>query len=184
MSFDGFGGDGHAFNEVYDAQRGQWVFVDAFNGFWVRDRAGGQPLSVLEFRTALAAADPLAQVELVRFRRAELGFRTPQLMIDYYRGGLDQFFLWWGNDVFDYDERWPVRLAGHVSRGLEQLSAMAFGFHPSLRILPTATNQPLIDALAATRQRALGLAALGVALLALLALELVAWRRYRRPTRA
>ena len=45
MSFEAYGGYGHAFSEVYDRARGKWVFLDAFNAFYVVDRASRVPLS-------------------------------------------------------------------------------------------------------------------------------------------
>jgi hypothetical protein len=180
MSFDGFGGDGHAFNEVWDAARGQWIMVDVFNGFWVRDRASGAPLSALDFRERLALAEPLQAVELVKFRPAELGFRSPADMIGYYRRGVDQFYLWWGNNVFDLDGHPLVRAARPLGRAAGQAAAMLAGVHPGIRVLPTPTNGALLAALEATRVRVLVLAAACVALAAALAAQFLLWRRTRR----
>jgi hypothetical protein len=53
----GFGTDGfgaaHAFNEIYSRRLGKWVFLDAFNAFYVVDDASGVPMSVKEFQSAL-----------------------------------------------------------------------------------------------------------------------------------
>lgn len=180
LSFDGFGGDGHAINEVWDADLGRWVMVDVFNGFWVRDRATGAPLSALEFRERLGLADPLRSVELVKFRAAALGFRSPADMIGYYRRGVDQYYLWWGNNVFDYDGHPLVRAARPLGRAAEQAAAMLAGVHPGIRILATPANAGLVAALEATRARVLALAAAGLALAVALVAELLLWRRARR----
>lgn len=180
ISFDGFGGDGHAFNEFFDAATGRWVMLDVFNGFWVRDRASGAPLSALAFRDRLRLPDPLASVELVRIRDPGIGFRSAADMIGYYRRGVDQFYLWWGNNVFDYDADPAVRFAGRFARGAEQLAAILAGVHPRIRIVPTEANGPMVEALAGTRARVATLAAAAAALGIALVIQLVLWWRARR----
>jgi hypothetical protein len=180
MSFDGFGGEGHAFNEFWDAARGQWLMVDVFNGFWVRDRATGAPLSALAFRERLGTAAPLESVELVKIRPAGLGFRSAEDMIGYYRRGVDQYYLWWGNNVFDYDGHPLVRAARPFGRAAEQAAALLAGVHPRIRILPTSENSDMIAALDRTRARVLALALLCAALSTALVAELLLWRRAHR----
>lgn len=172
MSFDRFSGDGHAFSEVYDAESGQWVFVDPMHGFYVRDRATGRPLSVLAFRDRLATGTASASVEVVPIGDAFM-FDSAQEAIEYYRAGADQFYLWFGNDVFSYDNHVLVRLLGPVSRPLEQLAAIFFGVHPTIRILPTATNQSEIDALFALRSRTVVLIVIAGVLGLLILVQLV-----------
>ena len=60
MSFDGYGGDGHAFSEIFDTQRQHWIFVDSFYSFYVTDehccwsvrRAGDTRGHTLHIRSA------------------------------------------------------------------------------------------------------------------------------------
>jgi len=180
MSFDRFSGDGHAFSEVYDTDSGQWVFVDPMHGFFVRDRATERPLSVLAFRERLATGTASASIEVVPIGDAFM-FDSGQEAIEYYRAGADQFYLWFGNDVFSYDNHVLVRLLGPVSRPLEQLAAIFSGVHPTIRILPTATNQSEIDALFALRFRTIALivtaGVLGVLILVQLVRLVLAGRR-------
>jgi hypothetical protein len=154
MSFDRYGGDGHAFSEVYDFNERQWIFVDPMNGFYVRDSASGRPLSVLEFRDRLSSRQwesltiaPIADDFL--FASAEEAFA-------YYEQGTDQFFLWFGNAVFSYDGH-PVVQALGWSRALEQLATITLGVHPTIRLLPTPTNEEEIRQLFQLRYYVFGL---------------------------
>ncbi len=181
LSFDGFGGWGHAFNEVYDQGLRKWVMVDPFYAFWVRDSATGVPLSAIEFRDRLRLPDPLQSMQVVRLVPAAYDWTSDEKMLGFYRRGVDQFYLWWGNNVFDYDDQPLVRAVGPLSRSLEQLAAMLTGVHPGIRILPTAGNAEMIQGLRRTRGEVLVLMALCTALFLLLMLE---WRLRRRAVRA
>jgi hypothetical protein len=148
MSFDKFDGSGHAFSEIFDRRSGRWIFVDPFNGLLVRDRSTGRALSVLEFRQRLI------DDELDRIDVADVGsrhrFDSAREVLEYYRKGADEFFLWFGNNVFTYDQS-PVIAPFRVWRPLEQLVGISLGIHPEIRILPTPTNQRDIADLLAFR---------------------------------
>jgi Transglutaminase-like superfamily len=143
MSFDGFGGNGHAYNEIYDAQLRQWVLVDAFNAFYVEDTATGRPVSALEFRERLRDPDVLANVKIVRLGR-RFGFRDDADLVEYFRRGSDQYFLQWGNNSLSYDAQPMVRIWAPWSRVGHQLAGMITGVHPGLRVLPSDSNGDLI----------------------------------------
>ncbi|MEL7537992.1 MAG: transglutaminase-like domain-containing protein [Pseudomonadota bacterium] len=162
MSFDRFGGDGHAFSEVYDALSGNWVFVDPMHGFFVRSAATGQPLSVLEFRAQLTRPEGFDELEFVPIDDAFM-FDSARKAYDYYRDGADQFFLWFGNDVFSYDAHGVVQTFG-FSRSVEQLAAIIVGVHPKIRVLGTATNGVEIESLMALRNTVLSLVGLAALL--------------------
>src|SRR5205823_1509952 len=53
FSFDGFGGHGHTFAEVFDRQRGDWSFLDVHNNIYAVLAGTSVPLSALELREAL-----------------------------------------------------------------------------------------------------------------------------------
>lgn len=138
FSFDGFGGHGHIFNEIWDSQRARWVMIDVFNNFYVID-ASGEPLSAMAFRTALeAGADDLRLVPVDPL--SSPGFREEAKAFDYYRRGLPEWYMWWGNNVFEYDQAALVRALGGVHRALEQLGGMVAGVHPGIRILASPDN--------------------------------------------
>jgi hypothetical protein len=159
MSFDRFSGDGHAFNEVFDERAGQWVFIDPMNGFYVRDGADGRPLSALEFRDRLTMHGGFESVEISPIGNTFL-FDSGRDAFEYYKAAADQFFLWFGNDVFTYDAHPVVRFLGSVSRPIEQMVAIIWGIHPEIRIVPTQTNQAEIAALQRFAYKIIGLAAL------------------------
>jgi hypothetical protein len=138
FSFDGFGGHGHIFNEIWDSQNARWVMIDVFNNFYVTD-ASGQPLSAMAFRAALQAG--AADIKLVPVDpMARPGFKIEDKAIDYYRRGLPEWYMWWGNNVFEYDQAPLVRALGGVHRAAEQLGGVASGVHPEIRILAVPEN--------------------------------------------
>jgi len=132
MSFDGYGGDGHAFNEVWDRTRGKWLFIDSFNSFFVTD-SDGQPLSATEFRRALLDGTT-SQLQVVLINPAKFGFKSPARAIEYYRRGAPRFFLVWGNNVLTYDASPAVKAFSGVSRSAEQVVGIVLGLQPKLVI--------------------------------------------------
>lgn len=61
MSFAGYSGEGHAFNEIYDHRLAKWVVIHSFFSFHLTVRASGEPLSSLELRERLAAGEGVEQ---------------------------------------------------------------------------------------------------------------------------
>lgn len=182
FSFDGFGGRGHVFNEVWDRGAQRWMMIDAFHNYVFID-ASGQPVSALEFRAALqrdpgalrfVAIEPNARPVFVHEERAR----------DFYLRGLDQWYLWWGNNVFSYDQALLVRAFGPLSRSLEQLGGIAQGVHPRIRVLATDSNRLQVQRMLHLQQR-LWVAAWagGAALLAAVVCG-AGWWRARRAVRA
>ncbi len=180
LSFDGFGGDGHAIVEIYDEGRAKWLMLDPFNSFYPADAATGEPLSVPEFRQRLEARDPLGTTRMVRIVPAAFGFRDDQNLIDYFKQGVDQFYLWWGSNLFSYEHQPLVAALGRVSRRAEQVAGIAIGVHPHIRIFPLPGNRPLVDRLNGVRQRTLFYVTACLALTALLCLQ---WWLFRRQSR-
>ncbi len=138
FSFDGFDGHGHIFNEIWDRRTATWRMIDVFNNYYVVDE-NERPLSALEFRKTLLAGDP------VRWRAVEPaarpGYKYPEKAVDYYRRGADQWYLWWGNNVFQYDGNPVVSLFSVPSHSLGELSAIAVGLYPPIRVLQTSANE-------------------------------------------
>ncbi len=185
MSFDGYSGWGHAFNEIYDRQNQRWVFIDTFNSFYVIDKSSGQPLSVAQFSATLRKGQ-LAAIEVKIIEPKRFGFRDAAQALDYYHRGVEQLFLWWGNDVLAYDANSLIHTAGLISRSLEQMTAILLGVYPRMVLLATAENQLAIDRLLAKRSIILGLG-FGIGLLSLLvfiqSVILFRRRRHRRHRR-
>lgn len=139
MSFDRFGGDGHAFSEIYDKELAKWIFIDSFYSFFVTDNLG-TPLSVAEFRAALRK-NALKDVRLVVINQN--GFRMPssEYALKYYADGSDELFMYWGNNVASYDSNVILKNVGRYSRSLEQIAAIILGLLPRIAIIPTAENK-------------------------------------------
>jgi hypothetical protein len=152
FSFDGFGGHGHALVEVFDRQRGKWLLLDVFNNFHAVDAETGEPLSALEFRERLLDADD-AGARLVKNGAGRPGWSDLSKAFDYYRRGLDQWYLQWGNAVLSYDAQPLVRRASRLSGALGQFVAVVMRVHPTIRILPTTSNRTLVAQLVALRAR-------------------------------
>lgn len=174
FSFDHFTGNGHSVNAIWDDRLDQWVFIDVFNAFIVRDAATGRPLSGYELSLRLRAQSERLRIEPLR---ADLfGFSSEDEAVAYFRRGVDGWFLVWGNNVIAYDANPFVRAADSVSRGLEQTVALLIGILPEIRLVETARNGESIEELLRLGLRVKLLALVELALLALLGLELLLQR--------
>jgi hypothetical protein len=172
MSFDGYGGDGHAFNEVWDRSRNRWLFIDSFHSFYVTDRRG-EPLSVTEFRTALLNGTS-GEVQVVPINPQKFGFKSANRAIEYYRRGAPRLFLVWGNNVLSYDASPAVSLFSGVSRSAEQVLGIAAGVQPKL-VIPG--NLADAEAVAELRRLRVVMLALVVATAVAAITLFLRWRR-------
>jgi hypothetical protein len=170
FSFDGFGGHGHIFNEVWDAQSGSWRMIDIHNN--VRPVGpDGQPLSAMQVRRRLLADEPFSMVPIEPATRP--GYGDARKLFDYYRRGLPQWYLWWGSNVIEYDQAAPVRALSPAGRSAEQLGGIAAGVARGFRVVQTSENEPARRALQRLRVQLLVLP------LALLVLAVTAWCWWR-----
>lgn len=173
FSFDGFGGRGHIFNEVWDSRAARWAAIDVFNNMYFAGE-DGRPLSAIELRSALANDTP---PRIVRIEpQAPHGFKYEDKALAYYRRGLAEWYMWWGNNVFEYDRSSIVRALGGTHRALEQLGGVAAGVHPGVRILETPENVPQRAAMQRLKMRLVAAAAFG----SLAVVCLIAWLLARR----
>jgi hypothetical protein len=101
FSFDGFGGHGHTFVEVFDPARDAWAFLDVHNNVYATLGGSSTPLSALELRRAILASP--AELEFRRAGPGRLGFPHPHKLLAYYRRGVAEWYLFWGNDVISRD---------------------------------------------------------------------------------
>lgn len=138
FSFDGFGGHGHIFNEIWDRGSGRWKMIDVFNNLVALDE-NGEPLSSIGLREALDGGRRVSFAAIEPAARP--GFRRESVALDYYRRGLPEWYLWWGSNVFEYDANPAVRAAAPFGRSLEQLAGIAAGVHPRIRILAVPANE-------------------------------------------
>jgi hypothetical protein len=172
FSFDGFGGHGHTFPEVFDSQRGKWLFLDVFNNFHAVAGPDRQPLSAFELREVLR--DRPADLRFEPNGPGRPGFIHHEKAVDYYRRGLREWYLLWGNAVISPARSPLVNWAAGVGGGVGRIAAMLLGVQPPIRILRTTENQAQVTALAGLRRRVrvttAVLAALAICLVAQLAL--------------
>jgi hypothetical protein len=141
FAFTAFG-SGHTFNEIYDSRRGKWLLVDSFHSLYFVDPPTREPLSTLEVHDRLLSLDTQRRgAEIVRIVPGRFPFRSDALALDYYRVGMRQLWLVWGNNVLDF-ERHPVTgPVSRVSRGAGQLLGLAIGQYPTIRIYPRGVSE-------------------------------------------
>jgi hypothetical protein len=170
FSFDGFGGHGHTFVEVFDRGRGKWLFIDPHNNFHVVDAVSGEPLSALEFRDSLLGRR--GPVRMPPNGPGRRGYIHDCKALDYFGRGAAEWYLWWGNAVFSYYAHPLVRAAGRVSRTLAHLAANIVGVQPRIHIYPAPESREAARRMFALRRRLLFGAVAALALALLLAAQL------------
>lgn len=151
FSFDGFGGNGHIFNEVWDAASGTWRMIDVFHNYYFTD-AQGAVLSAQAFRDAMLRDPNGPRIHLIE-PQARLVFKFENKARNFYRRGLGEWYLWWGNNLFAYDSNPVVRGLGTLSRSLEQIGGIVAGVQPRIRVLSEPGNAPQRQAMASLRLR-------------------------------
>lgn len=178
FSFDGFGGHGHVWPEIWNRQTKSWQLVSVFNNYFFIEEPG-IPLSALELRQALlenseslelAPLDPSARV----------GWKYEEKAWAYYRRGLPQWYMWWGNDVFAYERASLVRLFAGVSRPLEQFAGLVQNVSPQLQVLLTPENQAQVEAMVNLKHRVWSAIVVFVLALTALIVSLLRWRSWIR----
>lgn len=150
FSFDGFGGHGHTVVEVFDRQRRRWMMIDVHGNVHFVDPDTAEPLDARDVRALLAVAD--SRMKLVANGPGRAVFRYPEKALDYYRRGLDGWYLWWGNSVFSYYGHPAVAAASRLSRWLAHLVANILRLQPRIHILRTTQNEGATAAMFALRR--------------------------------
>ncbi|MQM29099.1 MAG: transglutaminase [Candidatus Accumulibacter phosphatis] len=177
FSFDGFGGHGHIWPEIWNRQLGRWQLLDVFDNLYVVG-ADAVPLSALEFRRAMR--EDSASLRLLPLHPgARPGFVIEDKAWDYFGRGIDQWYMVFGNNVFSYDRALLVRTFGSLSRSLEQFGGIAQGVYPGVRILADEANREQVVAMQRLRWHLFLVAGIALAALLGLLLSLLAWRRAR-----
>ena len=174
FSFDGFGGHGHVWVEVWNRQAGKWQLLDVFNNYYFTDTAvdGSHALSALQLRQALLGGSDTVQLNALA-PSARAGFVHEKKAWQYFGDGLSEWYLLWGTNPFTYEQSAAISWLSPISRSLAQLGAIAQRVRPRPVLLATSNNQQQIAALhrvrlhfqAAASIVAIGLVGLGVLLL-------------------
>lgn len=145
FSMDGFGGNGHIWPEIWNRQLKRWQLVDIFNNFYFRGR-DGVPISAAEFRHAILS-DPKSIHRALLYPGARPGYEFEEKMWAWYRRGLPEWYMLWGNNVFSYDKALAVCSLGRFSRSLEQMEAIAIGVYPRVVMMVDDANRDQASAL-------------------------------------
>lgn len=179
FSFDAFG-SGHTFNEIYDAKRMRWILVDSFHSLYFEDSATGEPLSTIELHDRLLGEDDAdVNIHIVRIDPDHFPFRSDSIAFDYYRRGMPQLYLVWGNNVFDYEQDLEFKVFGHVSRSLTELVSIMRGNYARMRVYPDGVSDRDVTALFAHRNELI--AALASWLVSVALFSLLLWRNILGP---
>lgn len=176
FSFDGFGGHGHIWVELWNAQRQRWQLIDIFDNFYFVRTGSEEPLAALELRRALleGAGGVGRGLELRRLvPEARPGYDVEAKAWEYFQRGVHQWYLPFGNNVFSVDAAPLVRLFSNWSRLGEGVGMLASGRAPAIRILASPDNERQRADLRAVRTR--GFAAMGAGALGVLLLLLSPW---------
>lgn len=175
FAFQGFGGGGHIWVEVWNREHKAWQLADVFHNYYFT-AGDDRPLSAHAFYRTLAGPDSGWQLRPLH-AGARPGWAIEAKARDYFKRGRAQWFALWGNNVTEVDRHAAVQAAGRVSRAAEGVAAIAAGVQPQVRLLATPDNKCARDGLRHLRWR------LGAACLALLAAlacgGLALWRRVR-----
>lgn len=170
FSFDGFGGHGHTFVDVFDRQRGKWAFLDVHTNVYAVRAGSDEPLDALGLR-ALLLEEPTS-IEFRRATEGRVGFEDFDKLLNYYRRGVDEWYLWWGNDVIS-------RNSGGIPRALQPVSGrlahrLGSALHlPEIVVVCTVKNEKQIARMESLKRRFIGSAVLVASLALLLGVQLV-----------
>jgi len=174
FSFDGFGGHGHIWLEVWSPASGRWQLLDVFNNQFVVAE-DGHVLGAFELKRALATSQH--RLRLQRIDPRARSYDIEEKAWEYYSRGLHEWYMPWGNNVQTVDAHWSTRWFEGVSRALEQAVPIVSGIQPRVRILAEADNVAQREALVHVRQRLFAAAWAGVAGAALLVAAMLGRRR-------
>ena len=178
FSFDGFGGHGHIWIEIWNRDRARWQLIDVFQNYYYVD-GDAEPLSALGLRQALASGSPGLRL-LPLHEGVPPGWAIEAKARDYLQRGLAEWYIPWGHAVFTADAAWPTRWFAGRSRIAEGLGAVFVDVQPQIRMLATAENAGQRADMRSLRWRVQAAGALALLGLVLL----VAAAVVRRPRRA
>ncbi|MBL8344496.1 MAG: glycosyltransferase [Rubrivivax sp.] len=183
FSFDGFGGHGHIWVEMWNGQQQRWQLIDIFDNFYFVKAGSEEPLSALQLRRALLEGSAAVGrgLELRRLvPEARPGYDIEAKAWEYFQRGVDQWYMPFGNNVSSIDAAPAVKMFSGWSRIGEGVGVLVSGRAPEIRILASDRNATQREALRAVRLRVLAAVACGA--LGLLALLLSPWLSPRRQT--
>ncbi len=173
FSFDGFGGHGHTFVEIYDRQRGAWVFLDVHNNVYAAIGGDDAPVEALRLHAVLL--DSPSSVRFLQAGPGRLGWEHPEKLLAYYLRGVNQWYLWWGNDVVSRETHGLIGAIEKLSGRLSYRLGSALGVLPPLVALASPANEQAIIRMERLRRLMTAIALLAIVLFVSLCLQL-GWR--------
>jgi glycosyltransferase involved in cell wall biosynthesis len=172
FSFDGFGGHGHIFNEVWDDTSKRWRAIDTFNNYVFLDSTTNTPLSALEFRAAMRQERPEATIVVLN-PNIRPGYKIHEKAVAYYRQGVNEWYQPWGNNVVTVDEHFLVRMLSPLSRHFRSLASILAGVQPPIFVVETPESRTAFENLSALKLKLRAATFLAVSLLFIAAILLV-----------
>jgi hypothetical protein len=176
FSFDGFGGRGHIVVEVFDGYSRQWVMLDVFNNVMPVMGYANDNMSVREFLQNFRERE--REVRFVPIGPGRVAYSVDEKLRMYYRLGVDQWYLWAGNNVVSRGNANPlITSVGRVSQAGAELAAIATGHYPRIVPLPTSTNAGHVERMFSLRERLLLASSAASVLVLVFAFLLIAYLR-------
>lgn len=166
FSFDGYGGHGHIFNEVWDSASAQWRVIDTFNNYLFVDANTGTHLSALEFRASMRGERAPSTIVALN-SSVRPGFKIHNKAVDYYQRGANEWYQPWGNNAIAVDEHPLVQALRPVSRHLESLAGILAGVRPAVRIVDTPESYSAIEKLSVLKIKLFVASTMAIVLIAL-----------------
>lgn len=182
FTYNGFGGEGHIWPEIWNRQLNRWQIVDIFNNFYFLDEAN-VAVSALEFREAMLNAPKSIRPALLH-PGARPGYAVEEKMWAWYRKGLPEWHMLWGNNVFSYDQAVNVHALGRVSHSLEQLEGIYLSVYPKINLMVNDGNRASAASLLRLRLHLEIVSVVIVLAIFSLAFCLIAWLSARSRARA
>lgn len=151
FSFDGFGGHGHTFVEIYDNDHACWMFVDVFNNVFAVRRGDRQPLDAIALRAQLIS--DAGAVQFVPASSGRPGYPHHDKLVDYYKRGLREWCMWWGNDEGDREHDVIARILLGISGRLAYRLVTGVSTAPKLVVLEGGHDEAAVVRAAKLRHR-------------------------------
>ncbi len=177
FSFDGFGGHGHIFNEVWDDASKRWRAIDTFNNYIFLDSNTNTPLSALEFRAAMRRERPAPTIAVLN-PNIRPGYKIHEKAVEYYQRGVNQWYQPWGNNVVTVDDHFLVKMLSSVSGRLGSPASVLAGVQPPIFVVETAESKTAFENLSALKLKLRAAAVLAVSLLLIAALLLIVRKKF------
>lgn len=172
FSFDGFGGHGHIFNEVWDDASKSWRAIDTFNNYVFLDSNTNTPLSALEFRAAMRRERPTPTIAVLN-PNIRPGYKIHEKAVEYYQRGVNEWYQPWGNNVVTVNEHFLVKTLSPLPRHFRTLATMLAGVQPPIFVVETPESRTAFENLSALKLKLHAATILAISLLLIAVLLLI-----------